>query len=405
MPKITYLDDNPPAGGEASHHRFRGINRGAGKFVVLFLILAFVMGVVGATGALLIFSSSDTLKNKLGIDLKTLNINRTNTEKLVLEESSAVIDSAKKSSPAVVSITSTQNVTDFFGNVAQNEAAGTGFIFTNDGYILTNKHVGSDTGATYSVFTSDGKKYDGKIVAQDPSNDLAIMKIEASGLLVVDLGDSDKLQVGQWVIAIGNALGQLQNTVTVGVVSARERQITAGGGTGGASESLENLIQTDAAINSGNSGGPLINLAGQVVGINTAIAGNAQNIGFAIPINTAKSAINSFEKSGKIVRPLLGIRYVTVTAEIRQSENLPVDYGVLIYSTRGSSGVQAGSAAANAGLKDGDIVIAIDGDRIDQNNPLSTKIQSYLPGDEIEITYLRDGKEKKAKAKLGSTEK
>lgn len=398
MPKIEYLDDK----GNALP-RFRGVNRAGGKFIVFFLILSFVMGVVGGTGALLVFSSSDTLKNRLGIDLKTLNINRTNTEKLVLEESSAIIDASKKVSPAVVSITSTTNVTDFFGNVSQEEAAGTGFIFTNDGYILTNKHVASDANSKYSAFTSDGKQYEAKVVAQDPSNDLAILKIEATGLPVVDLGDSDKIQIGQWVIAIGNALGQLQNTVTVGVISARERQITAGGGAQ-ATESLENLIQTDAAINSGNSGGPLVNLAGQVIGINTAMASGAQSIGFAIPINTAKSAINSFQKSGKIVRPTLGVRYVMVSPEVRQSENLPIDYGAYIYSVRGSSGVVAGSAADKAGLQNNDIITEIDGKRIDQNNPLSSRIQQFQPGEEIEIKYLRGGKESTAKTKLGSTE-
>jgi len=396
MAKITYLDDDKES---SSAHRYRGINKRGGLFIVIFLILAFIMGVVGGTGALLIFSGSKTLKDTLGIDLQNLNINRTSTEKLVLEESSAIIDSTKKVSPAVVSIISTTNVMDFFGQVQQQEAAGTGFIFTNDGYILTNKHVGSDTGATYTIFTSDGKKYDGKVVAQDPLNDLAILKIDANGLPVVDLGDSDKLQVGEWVIAIGNALGQLQNTVTVGVISARERQLTAGG-FGDQTERLENLLQTDAAINAGNSGGPLVNLAGQVVGINTAVASNAQSIGFAIPINTAKTAISSFQKNGKIVRPLLGVRYALLNSEISKAQNLPIDYGALVTS----GGIVAGEPADKAGLREGDIITAINGDRIDENHPLGTKIQEFNPGDEIEITYLRNDKEQKTTAKLSSTE-
>ena len=322
---------------------------------------------------------------------------------MILEESSAIIDSTKKVSPAVVSITSVQNVTDFFGNVAQSEAAGTGFIYTNDGYILTNKHVGSDTSATYSVFTSDGKKYDGRIVAQDPSNDLAIIKIEAKGLPVVELGDSDNIQIGQWAIAIGNALGQLQNTVTVGVISARERALVAGGGSG-QSENLENLLQTDAAINSGNSGGPLVNLAGQVIGINTAMASNAQSIGFAIPINTAKSAINSFQKNGKIVRPILGVRYTMITPDVQKQANLGSDFGAYIYGGAGQEGVISDGAAASAGLKNGDIIIAINGDRIDQNNTLGTEIQKFNPGDTITVTYNRGGKESTAKVKLTSTQ-
>ena len=397
MAKITYLEDNQPL------PRYRGKMGSGGKFIVIFLILSFIMGVAGGVGTLLVFSSSPTLKDKLGIDLRNLNITKTNTEKLVLEESSAVIDSTKKVSPAVVSIIITTNVTDFFGQVTQEQGAGTGFIFTNDGYILTNKHVASDTEAAYSVFTDDGKKYDGKVVAQDPSNDLAIMKIEASGLPVVDLGDSDKLQIGQWVIAIGNALGQLQNTVTVGVVSARERQLTAGG-YGDQTERLENLIQTDAAINSGNSGGPLVNLAGQVIGINTAVASGAQSIGFAIPINTAKTAIQSFQKSGKIVRPLLGVRYVMVDADVAQAYQLPVDYGALINGGQNAAGVVAGGPADKAGIENGDIITAINDERLDKNNPLGSMLQKYQPGDEIDITYLRGNKEHKTKAKLDSTE-
>lgn len=396
MPKITYLNE-----GEAPH-RYHGKNN-FGKLIVLFLVLSFIMGIAGGAGALVVFSSNKTLKDKLGIDLQTLNINKTNTEKLVLEESSAVIDSTKKVSPAVVSITSVTNSTNFFGQTVQSEAAGTGFIFTNDGYILTNKHVGSDTNATYSVFMTDGKKYNGKVVAQDPSNDLAIMKIDASGLPVVDLGDSDKLQVGQWVIAIGNALGQLQNTVTVGVISARERALTAGGESG-QSEQLENILQTDAAINSGNSGGPLVNLAGQVIGINTAMASGAQSIGFAIPVNTIKSAISSFQKGGKIVRPQLGVSYVMITPEIASAQKLSTDYGALIGGNQNQGGVLQGSGADKAGLQNNDIIIALDGGRIDQNNPLSSKIQQFQPGDTIEVTYVRNGKENKAKVQLGSTE-
>lgn len=399
MPKITYLDDKLP---DDSAHRYRGKfkNKG-GLFIVIFLILSFIMGLVGGTGALLVLSSSKTLKDKLGINLQNLNITKTTAEKLVLEESSAIIDSTKKVSPAVVSIISTQNVTNFFGQVTQQQGAGTGLIITNDGYIVTNKHVASDTGANYTVFTSDGKKYDAKVASQDPLNDLAIMKIDAKGLPVVDLGDSDQLQVGQWVIAIGNALGQLQNTVTVGVISARERQLTAGG-YGDQTENLENLIQTDAAINSGNSGGPLVNLAGQVVGINTAVASNAQNIGFAIPVNSIKTAISSFQKNGKIVRPLLGLSYVSITPDISQAENLPLDYGALIKSSGNQPAVISGDPADQAGLQEGDIITAINGQRIDQSHPLGSTIQQFSPGDKIEITYLRNNKEQKTNVTLGS---
>lgn len=399
MPKITYVNDS-----DSAFHRFKGkMKNRTGTFVVLFLILSFVMGIIGGVGALLVLSSSPTLKDKLGIDLKNLNISKTTIDKLVLEESSAVIDSTKKVEPAVVSIISTQNVMDIFGQVSQQQGAGTGFIFTNDGYILTNKHVATDANANYTILTADGKKYDGKVVAQDPSNDLAILKIDAKGLPVVDFGNSNDLQIGQWVIAIGNALGQLQNTVTVGVISARERQVTAGG-YGDQSERLENLLQTDAAINPGNSGGPLINLKGQVIGINTAVASSAQGIGFAIPINTAKTAIDSFQKSGKIVRPILGVRYIAVDSDVKQTANLAVDYGAYINGNYQNPGIVSGGPADKAGLREKDIIIAINGQKIDANNPLSTEIQKYSPGDTVDVTYLRDGKEHKAKVKLGSTD-
>lgn len=397
MAKITYLNEDQPL------HRYKGKSGSGGKFIVLFLILSFIMGLAGGVGSLLVLSSNKDLKEKLGINLQNLNISKTTTEKMVLEESSSIIDSTKKVAPSVVSIVITTNVTDIFGRVSEQQGAGTGFIFTNDGYILTNKHVASDLNASYTVFTADGKKYDAKAVAQDPSNDLAIIKIEATGLPVVDLGDSDKLQVGQWVIAIGNALGQLQNTVTVGVVSARERQLTAGG-YGDQTERLENLIQTDAAINSGNSGGPLVNMKGQVVGINTAVANGAQSIGFAIPINSAKTAIQSFQKDGKIVRPQLGVRYAMVDSELASVYKLPVDYGAMVNGTQNAPGVIPGGPAAIAGLENGDIITALNDERIDQNNPLGSMIQKYNPGDEIEITYLRGNKENKTKAVLGSTE-
>ncbi|MBM2820642.1 MAG: putative HtrA2 peptidase [Candidatus Berkelbacteria bacterium] len=385
MPKISYLD-------EASNSKPKRFTR-RGSFIAFFLILAFLMGVVGGTGAILLLSSNSKLQKSLGINGSSLNISTTKNEKIRLEESSAIIDSVKKVTPAVVSITTSTNVEDFFGNIQEQQGGGTGFIITNDGLILTNKH---------SVLTADSKTYDAKVVAKDPTNDLAILKIEANGLPVVDLGNSDDLQIGQWVIAVGNALGQLQNTVTVGVLSARERQLTAGGG--GQQEQLNNLLQTDAAINPGNSGGPLVNLTGQVVGINTAIAGNAQNIGFAIPINQAKSALDSYRKSGKIIKPFIGVRYVTVNKEIANIRNLSVDYGALLIGVSGQSPVVSGSPADKAGLKSGDIILELNGDRVDENHPLASLIPKYQPNEEITLKILRDGEEETIKLKLGSTE-
>lgn len=390
--KINYLDD--------AKKLPKKLRRG-GVFIVIFLILAFLMGVIGGTGAILLLSSNSKLQQALGIKGSSLNITTTKQEKIRLEESSAIIDSVKKVTPAVVSITTSQNVEDFFGRTFEQQGGGTGFIVTNDGLILTNKHV-AEAGSSLSVLTAEGKSFDARVVAKDPTNDLAILKIEANGLPVVDLGNSDDLQIGQWVIAVGNALGQLQNTVTVGVISARERQLTAGGGS--AQEQLNNLLQTDAAINSGNSGGPLVNLAGQVIGINTAVASNAQNIGFAIPINQATKALDSYRKSGKIIRPFLGVRYITVNKEITQMRNLSVDYGALLIGSRSQEAVVSGSPADEAGLRADDIILEINGEKISENQPLAAIIADYQPKDEIELKIFRDGGEETLKLKLGSTE-
>ena len=318
----------------------------------------------------------------------------TKNTKLTLQESSATIDAVKTASPSVVSITGVSKTVDFFGNVGSSESAGTGFIVREDGLILTNKHVVSASGAEYTVFTNDGKQYTAKIKAVDPLYDLAFLKINAKNLPVAKLGDSSSLQIGQKVIAIGNALGQYQNTVTEGVVSAIGRAIQAGDSGSSSTESLENMIQTDAAINSGNSGGPLVNLDGQVIGINTAVDQSGQSIGFAIPINVAKSAIDSVVTTGKVVRPMIGVSYISITKEFAVSNNLPVNEGAYIYGSKNQLAVILGSPADKAGLRDGDIITKINNDKISNNKSLSSLIGKYKVGDKVEITYLRDGKTK-----------
>lgn len=389
---ITYTDD------EGREQSLNPPKRGA-WFVVVFLILSLIMGSVGAFGTLYLFSASPSLKEKLG--LKDITIPTTKTEKLVLEESSAITDAVKKVSPAVVSITTKQNVQDFFGRTYEEETGGgTGFIITSDGLIATNKHVVSDENAEYTVFTADGKEYKAKVQALDSFNDFAVLKIDATGLPVVDLGDSDNLEVGQWVIAIGNALGEFQNTVTVGVVSAKNRKITASGG--GENEQLSGLIQTDAAVNPGNSGGPLTNIKGQVVGITTATAGNAQNVGFAIPINVVKTAIDSIKKTGTIERPMIGVRYVLISKEIAKANSLSIDHGAWILRGKNISDVAVipGSPADKAGLKENDIITKINGDQITDDNSLTKLLQKYNVGNTVELTILRQGKEENVKVTL-----
>lgn len=396
--KITYLEDGAQTPAEMSNENVEKPAKKGGAFVVVFLILALLMGVIGSVATMVLLSTNSSWRAKLGIN--DLALNTTKTEKLILEESSAVTSTVDKVSPSVVSISTSTNVTDLFGRSYEQTGGGTGFIITSDGMIATNKHVVSDASATYTVFTSDGKNYPAKIVATDPFNDLAVIKIEASGLPVVDLGDSDKLQVGQWVIAIGNALGEFNNTVTVGVISAKDRKITASGG--GSSENLEGLLQTDAAINAGNSGGPLVNLAGQVTGINTAVAGSAQGIGFAIPINSVKSALDSIKKTGKISRPMLGVRYLPVNKELAKANQLPIDHGawVLPGTQSGEVAVVPGSPADKAGIVENDIITQIDGADITENSSLQKLLSKYNIGDEVELTILHKGDEKKIKLKL-----
>ena len=368
-------------------------------FFVFVLIFALIMGVVGTIGTLLVMTSNPAWAQKLGID--KLSIPITKTEKIKLEESSSVIDAANKVSPAVVSITIKSQATNIFGQVVTQEGGGTGFIITSDGMIVTNKHVASDMNGAYTVFTSDGKEYAAKVLAQDPYYDLAVLKIEATGLPTAELGDSNDLKIGQWVEAIGNALGEFQNSVTVGVVSAFNRSITASDGV--SAESLEGLIQTDAAINSGNSGGPLINLTGQVIGINTAVASGAQSIGFAIPIDSVKSAIDSIQKTGSIKRPMLGVRYVGITKEIAKANQLKYDYGAWLLpagSDRGLVAVVPGSPADKAGLVENDIILEINGQRIDENNSLARVLSKFNVGDEVTLKYSDKGTEKEVKVKL-----
>lgn len=405
MAKLTYLDE------ESNHPVYKTVQnrRSALAFAVSVMIIAFILGIFGSIFGLALMSTDGwglKIRETLGINgLSSLSINSTSTERLILEESSAITDTVKKISPAVVSITTTKQVTDFFGQTTEQSGGGTGFIVTTDGLILTNKHVVNDQNTEYTVVTNDGKKYPAKVLAKDTLNDFAVIQIEASGLPVVEFGDSDNLDVGQWVVAVGNALGQFGNTVTVGVISATNREITASSGAGGQSESLSDMLQTDAAINSGNSGGPLVNLKGQVIGINTAVASNAQNIGFAIPINQVKNVIDfdSIKKTGKIVRPYIGVRYIPITPTIARSSNLKYDYGIYVYSDNPlQPAVVPGSPADKIGIKAGDILLELDGTKINENLTLNNILSKYKPNQKVTIKYLRESEEKTIELTLGT---
>lgn len=353
-----------------------------------------------------------------------------------ISEESAVVSAVEKVSPAVVSIIVTKDLpkieqyynnpfgSDFFrqffgedlgdifgrqgvpqyrqnGTEKTEVGGGTGFIVSADGYIVTNKHVVFDKEAEYTVLMNDETKHPAKVLAQDALSDLAILKIEKNNLPIVELGDSANLKVGQSVIAIGNALGEFRNTVSTGVISGLARTITAGGARFG-SEQLLNVIQTDASINSGNSGGPLLNIAGQVIGINTAMVQGAQNIGFAIPINEVKNTIDNVKKNGRIVRPWLGVRYVLINQAIADANKLSVNYGALIVRGQNPTdlAVIPGGPADKAGLVENDIILKVNGQKITEENPLANIIAKLKPGDEISLRVMHQGKEKDIKVKL-----
>lgn len=343
----------------------------------------------------------------------------------VVDYENAVVNAVKSATPAVVSITISEDVPvvqqcqydpfqnlppefqQFFGDGGsdftepcdtgktqlQTVGGGSGFIVSSDGLILTNKHVVSDTGASYTVLMNNGTTYPAKVLARDPNQDLAVLKIDATGLPTVTLGDSDGLQLGQTAIAIGNALGQFSNTVSVGVVSGLSRTVTASAPDTGAQETIEGVIQTDAAINPGNSGGPLLNLEGQVIGINTAIASDAENIGFAIPIDQAKHDITSVEATGNIEAPFLGVRYEPLTPAIASQNNLSVTYGAWVNGSQGEPAVEPNSPAAKAGIEAGDIITAVNGQPINATNDLGDIIDQHNVGDTITLTINRNGQE------------
>lgn len=331
-------------------------------------------------------------------------------EKQVLKEESVVVDVAEKASPSVVTVSITQErqlmqpfFMDPFGMFSQPQPGrretikhdiGTGFV-VDGGLIVTNKHVVSGNGK-YKVITKDDKELQVKKIFRDPTNDLAILEVDgASNLKPLELGDSDQLKVGQFAIAIGTALGEFRHTVTTGVVSGLGRGIQAGDPYGGSFEELDNVIQTDAAINPGNSGGPLLNSAGQAIGVNVAVAGGAQNIGFAIPINVLKKSLENFNKTGKFERAFLGVQYRMIPQQTALLNDVPE--GAYVVQ------VVEGSPAAKAGLHEGDIITKFDGQALKDDKQLSKIIGEKKVGDEVEMEYYRDGETKKVKVRLESS--
>jgi serine protease Do len=325
---------------------------------------------------------------------------------------SPLVSVAKKVCPAVITILVSKDVSRMEGFYLvpigdQQDTAtktngpkektkiggGSGFVISSDGYILTCSHVVDDTEASYTAIIDPEHKYECQVLAKDPLIDVAILKIDAANLASLPMGNSAKIELGEEVLAVGNPMGEFDDTLSAGIVSGLSRKITAYGGSKMQETSLRGLIQTDAAINPGNSGGPLVNMNSEAIGINTAMVMGAQNLGFAIPINYARKMLDEVMKYGKLKRPFMGIRYVILNPEISQANKMPVDYGALIVrETFGEPAVIKGSAADLAGLKEYDIILEFDGQKVTRERLLTDILQDCKVGDEIPMAVMRDGK-------------
>lgn len=404
------------------------------QLVLLVLLVSFVTALVTGIVAVTLVNQSpqpitQTIQRVVEKTISSLPEPLKKDEKKELEASALardvlIEDIARRVSPAVVSVVASKDIPvieqyfinpfpgdDFFGDVRipqfrqrgtekRQISSGSGFFVSPDGFLLTNKHVVEDVDAEYSIIMNDGRKLKARVLDRDPLNDMAVLRAEGSNFPTVPLGDSDSAKVGHTVIAIGNALGEFQNTVSVGVVSGLKRTITASGPKSGPEE-LAEVMQTDAAINPGNSGGPVLNLRGEAIGLSVAMAAGAENIGFALPINSLKKAFKQAKETGKITYPYLGVRYTTITPEIKEKKKLPVDYGALVTAGQaGEAAVLPGSPAAKArlpdgqaGIKEGDIILEFGGTKISRDNPLNKLIQQRNVGDKVALKILRDGKE------------
>ena len=374
------------------------------KLVAFSLLGVLIVGFAGGWLGAYHYNRSDSIRNA----------SLSQKQQYISNESDLIASIAKTTGQSVVSIDVSSQITsqDFFGftETANQRSAGTGFIVSNDGIIVTNRHVIPEGAANVSVTLSDGTKFDDVTVIGRSSNssslDVAFLKItdlKGKDVVPVALGDSSKMQVGDRVVAIGNALGQFQNTVTSGILSGYGRDVLAGDNTGAGSESLSDLFQTDAAINQGNSGGPLVNINGEVIGVNTAVASGAQNIGFAIPINDVKGLISSVVGSGKLEQPYLGVRYISLNADIAYRYNLKVNNGAYIApSEDGAASIVADSPAEKAGLKEKDVITKVNNINLNDKINLTSALSRFKVGDQVSLSVVRDGKTINIKATLGA---
>lgn len=328
--------------------------------------------------------------------------NSADGNQIVTKQEKDITSVVSKVSPSVVSIiASGESTPSIFGDSTQSVSAGTGMVISKDGYIITNHHVIGGA-SSVTVVLSDGTTYKNvKVVGSDPLNDVAFLKINGvSTLKPVSIGNSSTVRVGQQVVAIGNSLGQYQNTVTSGILSGTGRPVSAQDG--GTIENLSDLLQTDAAINPGNSGGPLLNIAGQVIGINTAVAQNAQGIGFAIPINATKGEIASVIAGKGVKRSYVGLKYVTITPDVADQFNLSVNHGAYVHDSQTQQPIIQGSPADNAGIQNDDVILEVNGQQIGSAGSLSSLVGEYQPGTTVKLKILRHGKTLELSLKLGT---
>lgn len=382
-----------------------------GKLVV-FLILALLFGFAGG---MIAPALQERFAQYLPEILRPVgSVLEKNTT--VLSEESAVADLVEKNSPGVVSIVISKDVPkvrSFFGfpffdsetgnaeTKKQKVGSGSGFFVSSDGLIVTNKHVVADEEADYTVLLGNGDEYKATVLARDPSNDIAVIQIEGKDFPVLTLGDSEKIRVGETIIAIGNPLGEFENSVSRGIVSGLRRNLDAGSGLGD-SEHLSEIIQIDAAINPGNSGGPLFNLAGEVIGVNVAMAQGAENIGFSLPINQIKRIVEQVRTTGRLSFPYLGVRSITLDDELKKKTGLPFNYGALVLrgQTVTDFAVVPGSPADKAGIVENDIILEIDGKKVDTDHSLVSFMAQYSVGDEVTVKLWHKGEVKDVTVKL-----